>query len=334
MVRPPRTHPYHPKSDRVAARTDGCGRAVPLSFKEPKMPNARAIPTAANPHSDTDDAPTRTANACPVAPAGSGAAGAIADVQSLEDSRRIAIDKVGVKNITYPIALRVRGGGSQTTVASIDMYVSLPHHRKGTHMSRFIEILNENRQCIRPEKIKAICHELRRRLDASDAHMRVAFTYFIEKYAPVTKQPGLMDYKVFFECASNGFDDFVMGVTVPATSLCPCSKEISKYGAHNQRCEISAEVRFEGELWIEDVVVMLEKAASTELYSVLKRPDEKFVTEAAYESPKFVEDIVRDAAVALNRDDRIFWYSVRSENFESIHNHNAYAQITRDKRTG
>ncbi|MCL4195917.1 MAG: GTP cyclohydrolase I FolE2 [Phycisphaerales bacterium] len=257
----------------------------------------------------------------------------MADVQSLADSRRLAIDKVGVKNVVYPITLRTPCGKPQTTVATIDMYVSLPHDRKGTHMSRFLEALNEHRDCIRPEQIITMCQDLRERLDAKEAHVRVEFTYFIEKLAPVSKQPGLMDYRVTFECASNGFDDFVMKVAAPAASLCPCSKEISRYGAHNQRCEITAEVRFQGQLWIEDVVGILEKAASSELYSILKRPDEKFVTEAAYESPKFVEDIVRDAATALNRDDRIVWYRVRSENFESIHNHNAYAEITRDKRS-
>ena len=254
------------------------------------------------------------------------------DVQGRADERHIAINKVGVKGITYPITLRRADGGSEQTVATIDMYVSLPHTRKGTHMSRFLEILNKNREGIRPEKIAEICHTMRDRLDAEEAHMRVDFTYFIEKRAPVTDQPGLMNYGVTFECSSNCRDDFVMSVRVPATSLCPCSKEISSYGAHNQRCLLEAEVRFTGELWIEEVVNMLEGAASAHLYSVLKRPDEKFVTELAYDQPKFVEDIIRDAAHALNEEDRIFWYRVRSENFESIHNHNAYAEITRDKR--
>ncbi|MBL1218315.1 MAG: GTP cyclohydrolase I FolE2 [Planctomycetes bacterium] len=255
------------------------------------------------------------------------------DVQGFSDRRQIAIDRVGVKNVTYPITLKTRNGGSETTVATIDMYVSLPHDRKGTHMSRFLEVLSENREGIRPEKINAICRELRERLDAEDAHVRLEFVYFIEKQAPVTKQPGLLDYRVSFECAvdSQGNADFVMGVSVPAASLCPCSREISEYGAHNQRCQIDAEVRFTGELWIEDLVTMVEDAASAPLYSVLKRPDEKFVTEQAYDNPKFVEDIVRDAALTLNADERITWYSVRSENFESIHNHNAYAQITMDK---
>lgn len=257
---------------------------------------------------------------------------AMPDVQAFADGRQIAIDKVGVKNVVYPIRLATPDGGHQTTVATIDMYVSLPHDRKGTHMSRFIEALNENREPLKPEDIMRICGQLRQRLDARDAHMRVEFTYFIEKRAPVTGHPGLMDYRVTFECASNGDDDFILKVAAPAASLCPCSKEISRYGAHNQRCEITAEVRFKGVLWIEDLVKILERSASTDLFSVLKRPDEKFVTEAAYESPKFVEDIVRDAAQLLNADDRIEWYHVRSENFESIHNHNAYAEIVRDKR--
>lgn len=257
----------------------------------------------------------------------------IPDIQSLPDERRIAIDKVGVKDVTYPITLRTPDGGTQTTVANISMYVSLPHHKKGTHMSRFLEVLNEhNTEPLTPEQIPEITRAITKRLEAEDAHLEVSFTYFVRKLAPVTKTPSLMDYRVRFACSSNSHDDFIMAVRVPATSLCPCSKEISDYGAHNQRCEIEAQVRFEGELWIEDVVRMLEKAASLEVFAVLKRPDEKFVTERAYENPKFVEDIVRDAAIQLDRDDRIRWYTVTSENFESIHSHNAYAQITRDKR--
>ncbi len=257
---------------------------------------------------------------------------AIPDVQGQADARRIAIDRVGVKDLTYPITLRTQSGGEETSVANIDMYVSLPHDRKGTHMSRFLQILNEHRHSMTPESVVEMCQTMRTRLDAEDAHMRVEFTYFIEKFAPATGLPGLMDYRVWFECASNGDDDLVMGVQVCATSLCPCSQEISAYGAHNQRCMIEAEVRFEGMLWIEELVKMLESAASSELYSVLKRPDEKYVTEFAYDHPKFVEDIVRDAANILNAEDRITWYSVLSENFESIHNHSAYAKITRDKR--
>ncbi|TVQ31974.1 MAG: GTP cyclohydrolase I FolE2 [Phycisphaeraceae bacterium] len=254
------------------------------------------------------------------------------DVQASSDARRIAIDKVGVKEVTYPVTLHTPDGGHQSTVASIDMYVSLPHHQKGTHMSRFLEVLNEHAECVTPERIPHITREIRRRLEAENAHLRLDFTYFIRKLAPVTKMPGLMDYRVTFECDSNSHEDFVMTVAAPATSLCPCSKEISRFGAHNQRCLISASVRFKGTLWIEDVVRLLEGAASAEVYAVLKRPDEKFVTEVAFENPKFVEDIVRDLAGALDNDDRITWYSINSENFESIHNHNAYAEITRDKR--
>lgn len=255
------------------------------------------------------------------------------DVQSSKDIRQIAIDRVGVKDITYPVRLKSKGGGDQNTVASINMYVALPHYQKGTHMSRFLEVLNEQTsEPVTPDRIPAITRAICERLNAEVAHFEADFTYFIKKLAPVTQMPGLMDYRVRFECTANGEEDFVMSVAAPAASLCPCSKEISQYGAHNQRCRIEAKVRFKGMLWIEDVVELLERAASCPVFAVLKRPDEKYVTEHAYENPKFVEDIVRDLALALEKDDRITWYSINSENFESIHNHNAYAQITRDKR--
>jgi len=172
---------------------------------------------------------------------------------------------------------------------------------------------------------------MKTRLDAEDAHIEMTFPYFIEKSAPVTGAKGLMDYVCTFEGTANGTDDFILGVRAPATSLCPCSKEISMYGAHNQRCEITARVRFKGMLWIEDLVKIMESAASAPVYAVLKRPDEKFVTEQAFDNPKFVEDIIRDLALALDKEDRITWYEIQSENFESIHNHNAYALIARDK---
>lgn len=257
----------------------------------------------------------------------------IPDVQAASDSRRIAIDRVGVKDVTYPFKLRTRGGGEQGTVASINMYVALPHHQKGTHMSRFLEVLNVHAgEPLTPDGIPALTRAIRERLDAQQAHFEASFTYFINKPAPVTKMHGLMDYQVTFECTSNSHDDFIMSVKAPATSLCPCSKEISAYGAHNQRCHIEAKVRFDGEYWIEELVEHLEAAASHPVYAVLKRPDEKFVTERAFENPKFVEDIVRDLAKRLEDDGRITWYSINSENFESIHSHNAYAQLTRDKR--
>ena len=254
------------------------------------------------------------------------------DVQGASDARNIAIDKVGVKSVRYPITLKQASGGEQHTIANINLYVSLPKHKKGTHMSRFLEILNAHHRAITPAQIIPILHEMKTKLDAADAHIEMTFPYFIEKEAPVTKAKGLMDYMVTFEGASNGLDDFIMGIRAPATSLCPCSKEISLYGAHNQRCEITARVRTNKLLWIEDLVKIMEGAASAPVYAVLKRPDEKFVTEQAFDNPKFVEDIIRDLAGALDKEDRITWYEVQSENFESIHNHNAYALIERDKR--
>lgn len=254
------------------------------------------------------------------------------DVQGSSDVRNVAIDKVGVKAVRYPITLRQACGGEQNTVATINLYVSLPKHKKGTHMSRFLEILNKHHRAITPAQIIPILQEMKSRLDAADAHIEMTFPYFIEKAAPVTGAKGLMDYVCTFEGTSNGSDDFILGVKAPATSLCPCSKEISIYGAHNQRCEITAKVRINKMLWIEDLVKIMEGAASAPVYAVLKRPDEKFVTEQAFDNPKFVEDIIRDLAVALDKEDRVTWYQIESENFESIHNHNAYAMIERDKR--
>lgn len=255
------------------------------------------------------------------------------DVQASSDLRRQAIDRVGVKDVTFPMRLRTRDGGEQTTVATINMYVALPHYQKGTHMSRFLEVLNEESgEPITPARIPEIAKAIRARLGAEMAHFEARFTYFVKKLAPVTGHPGLMNYEVMFECSANGETDFVMSVAAPATSLCPCSKEISQYGAHNQRCRIEAKVRFDGLMWIEELVELLEAAASCPVFAVLKRPDEKWVTERAFENPKFVEDIVRDLAVSLEGVRKIRWFSINSENFESIHSHNAYAEITRDKR--
>ncbi len=272
------------------------------------------------------------------------------DVQGSQDTRNVAIDRVGVKDVTYPLRLKVAPSerehwpsGEQATIAKINMYVALPHYQKGTHMSRFMEVLNAHEGgAITPQDIPEITGAIRRRLNAAEAHFSASFTYFIKKFAPVTKQAGLMDYQVTFDCTSTenpkggggGADvvDFILAVRAPATSLCPCSKEISRYGAHNQRCVIEARVRTTSVMWIEELVRLLEGAASAELFAVLKRPDEKHVTEAAYDNPKFVEDIVRDLALSLQRDARVAWYSISSENFESIHSHNAYAEITRRVR--
>ena len=260
---------------------------------------------------------------------------AMPDVQGSSDARHVPINKVGVKDVRYPITLHCPvTGGSQHTVARFNMYVALPHHQKGTHMSRFLEVLNEHHESIRSDQVLDICRDMKQRLDAEEAHLQLSFPYFIDKKAPVTGHPGKLDIEVTFECASNSHDDFILGIKVPATSLCPCSKEISEYGAHNQRCEMQVRVRFAPgqSMWIEELFALVEACASTQVFAVLKRPDEKYVTEAAYDNPKFVEDIVRDLAQTLNDEKRICWYDVQSENFESIHSHNAYAQIIKDKR--
>ena len=257
------------------------------------------------------------------------------DVQGSADQRNLAIDKVGVKDIRYPISLhRPDTGGRVDTVAQINMYVGLPHYQKGTHMSRFLEVLNKHHEAINSSDILGVVRDMKQRLEAEEAHLELHFPYFINKKAPVSGMPGKLDIEVSFECSINGDEDFIMGIKVPATSLCPCSKKISDYGAHNQRCLMEAKVRFAPgqNMWIEELFEIVEKCASTQVFAVLKRPDEKFVTEDAYDHPKFVEDIVRDLAIALNAEDRIVWYQVNSENFESIHNHNAYAMIEKDKR--
>jgi len=257
---------------------------------------------------------------------------AIADVQSSADSRRIAIDKVGIKDIRHPVRVRDRSDGEQHTVAHFSMYVYLPHNFKGTHMSRFVQILNGHEREISVTSFKEILREMADRLESKAGHIEMSFPYFVNKAAPVTGVQSLLDYDVtLIGEIRNGKPEMFIRVMVPVTSLCPCSKEISSYGAHNQRSHVTVEVRSRGFIWIEEIIEMVEKEASCELYSLLKRPDEKQVTERAYDNPKFVEDMVRDVAGKLNRDDRVGAYRVESENFESIHNHSAYALIERDK---
>ena len=256
----------------------------------------------------------------------------IADVQSSHDTRRIPIDKVGIKEIRHPVRVRDRSGGEQHTIATFNMYVNLPHNFKGTHMSRFVEILNVPGREISVDSFKDMLMEMTDRLEAEAGHIEMTFTYFVTKAAPVSEVQSLMDYEVTFGGEiRDGQPAMNLKVVVPVTSLCPCSKKISKYGAHNQRSHVTVNVRTQGFIWIEDVIDLVEKEASCELYGLLKRPDEKYVTERAYENPKFVEDMVRDIAAKLNQDDRVAAYSVESENFESIHNHSAYAMIERDK---
>jgi GTP cyclohydrolase I len=252
----------------------------------------------------------------------------IQDVQATPDLRRIAINKVGVKGIRHPVVVKDRTGGAQHTVADFNMYVSLPHDFKGTHMSRFVEILNGHEYALSVESFREMLSEVATKLDAERGYIEMKFPYFVEKRAPVSGVRSLMDYEVtFLGRVSDGVDSHSTRVVVPATSLCPCSKKISAYGAHNQRTHITLTVESREMIWIEELIDMAEQHASSQLYSVLKRPDEKFVTEQAYDNPKFVEDLARDVAVSLNADPRVISYVVEVENFESIHNHSAYALI-------
>ncbi len=258
--------------------------------------------------------------------------GEIADVQSSHDSRQITIDKVGIKDIRHPIRVKDRSVGEQHTVATFNMYVELPHNFKGTHMSRFVEILNQHEREISIKSFHDMLEEMGQRLEAETGRIEMSFPYFINKKAPVTGVESLMDYQVSFNGEINkGNTSIELKVIVPVTSLCPCSKKISDYGAHNQRSHVTVTIRANSFIWVEELIEMVEKQASSELYGLLKRPDEKHVTEYAYDHPKFVEDMVRDIAATLNTDDRVDAYIVESENFESIHNHSAYALIERDK---
>ena len=256
----------------------------------------------------------------------------IPDVQGSTDTRQIAIDKVGVKALKHPIRIAERGSGEQHTIADFNMYVNLPHNFKGTHMSRFIEILNNHEREITVDSFRLMLSEVTDRLEAESGHIEMRFPYFINKSAPVSGVNSLMDYDVtFIGEIHHGKQVIWVKVVVPVTSLCPCSKKISDYGAHNQRSHITINVRLSKFIWLEELIELVEKEASCELFGLLKRPDEKHVTERAYDNPKFVEDVVRDVAAKLNDEDRIAAYTVESENFESIHNHSAYAYIEKDK---
>ncbi len=241
----------------------------------------------------------------------------IPDVQASPDSRKLAIDQVGIKAIRHPVRIMERSGGVQHTIALFNMYVGLPHHFKGTHMSRFVEILEAREREITVETFQVMLREMVEKLEAEEGKIEMAFPYFIEKKAPVSGVKSLMDYEVVFTSeVRKKRQSFSMKVLVPVTSLCPCSKKISERGAHNQRSHVTVTARTNDFVWIEEIV----------------RPDEKYVTERAYDNPKFVEDLVRDVAAVLNLEERIEAYVVESENFESIHNHSAYALIEKDKR--
>lgn len=250
------------------------------------------------------------------------------DKQNERDHRELRIDKVGVRGLRFPIQVKDKAHEVQNTVATIGMYVDLPKEFKGTHMSRFIEVLNAHGNMVHVENITEILHAMQRKLNADTAHLEMEFPFFLSKQAPVTGQSGLMDYTVRFEAAACGKEiDFVLTVLTNVTTLCPCSKAISEHGAHNQRGTVTLKIRSKRAIWIEDLIALVESSASSELYSLLKRQDEKAVTERAYANPVFVEDLVRNVAMKLNAHDDVTWYKVEAENYESIHNHNAYASI-------
>ena len=254
------------------------------------------------------------------------------DTQNEPDHRNIAIDRVGVKNLRYPMRIRDKAHAEQHTIASVALTVDLPERFKGTHMSRFVEALNACGSELHIVRVRGLLEMLAERLHAECAHVDFEFPYFMEKAAPVSGIKGLIDYNVRFNATlKQGVFDFVTTVIVPVATLCPCSKSISERGAHNQRGEVTFAVRSTQPVWLEDLIQLVEQSASCELYSVLKRPDEKAVTERAYDNPVFVEDLVRNIAVRANREESIVWYKVEAENFESIHNHNAYALVEKQK---
>jgi len=263
---------------------------------------------------------------------GASVAPLIEDVQGRADTRRIPIDRVGIKDIFHPVRVKDRSGGEQHTIANFSMYVHLPHNFKGTHMSRFVEILNEHEREISVESFNGMLSEMTTRLDSGGGHLEMSFPYFVMKKAPVTRVQSLLDYRATLAAELNdGRIDTWIKVLVPVTSLCPCSKQISDYGAHNQRSHLTISAKIREHVWLEELIDVAEQEGSCELFGILKRPDEKWVTERAYDNPKFVEDIVRDVATRLNQDERIRSYVIEAENFESIHNHSAYARIERDK---
>ena len=255
-------------------------------------------------------------------------AGKLHDKQSERDHRELRIDKVGVRGLRFPIQVRDKARAVQNTVATIGMFVDLPKEFKGTHMSRFIEVLNAHGDVVHVENIPDILYAMQKRFQAKTSHLEMEFPYFMVKSAPVSRMESLMDYVARFEAtACQNEIDFVLTVKAMVTTLCPCSKSIAAYGAHNQRGEVTVQTRSKKVVWIEDLIEIIEGSASSELYALLKRQDEKAVTERAYDNPVFVEDLVRNVALRLNAHPDVTWYKAEAENHESIHNHNAYACI-------
>ena len=278
-------------------------------------PGRRAAPRRAS-----KIASRRRRSAAPPAP--------LHDKQSEPDYRELRIDKVGVRGLRFPITVRDKQRSVQNTVARIGMFVDLPKEFKGTHMSRFIEVLNAHGNIIHVENINDILFAMQDRFSAATSHLEIEFPYFMVKKAPVTGRESVMDYVARFDATACRRDiDFILTVKAMVTTLCPCSKAIAAYGAHNQRGEVTVQIRSRAAVWIEDLIGIIESSASSELYGLLKRQDEKAVTERAYDNPVFVEDLVRNVVVKLNAHPDVTWYKVEAENHESIHNHNAYACI-------
>jgi len=250
------------------------------------------------------------------------------DIQNQKDTRKIPINKVGVKGLKYPVILQDRTNGTQNSVADINMYVELPHDFRGTHMSRFVEILHHYHKDTIIDNLEKLLQEMKIKLEADVAYIEMGFPYFIKKTAPVTKAESLSSYECGFNASLSNEFIFEMYVKVPVLSLCPCSKEISKNGAHNQRAYVTVSILYKDFVWLEELIEIIERSASCEVYSLLKRPDEKYVTEKSYDNPKFVEDIARDIAIAMKKDVRISKFTIEAESIESIHNHNAFAMIT------
>lgn len=258
---------------------------------------------------------------------------ALHDKQNERDYRELRIDKVGVRGLRFPVQVRDKSQEVQNTVATVSMFVDLPMEFKGTHMSRFIEVLNSHGSVMHVENIPDILHAMQKKLHSATSHIEIEFPYFLVKRAPVSGKEGVMDYVARFDAAACGKEiDFVLTVKTNVTTLCPCSKAISARGAHNQRGEVTVQLRFRKPIWIEDVIALIESSGSSELYALLKREDEKAVTERAYDHPVFVEDLVRNVALRLNAHPDVTWYKVEAENQESIHNHNAYACIEKPRR--
>ncbi len=258
----------------------------------------------------------------------------IEDVQNRPDSRNMPINKVGIKDIRHPFVFVDKNANQQATVGTFNMSVNLAHNQKGTHMSRFVALLNEDCQELSIQGFAALLQKMTKLLEADTGYIEANFLYFINKSAPVTGVNSLLDYQIKLEGEWSPAGTAIhIEVVVPVTSLCPCSKKISDYGAHNQRSHITVNAKTNGDLYAEDIIKLVESQASSELYSLLKRPDEKYVTERAYDNPKFVEDVVRDVANALNENSQILAYTLEAENFESIHNHSAYAVIKNNKLT-